>query len=558
MERHTSFASEHRALQHYVGGFGLYDVQLRAIDEGTSGLPAARPVLGSGVLLFPACYPAHDGAGDGDIYRAAAAHALAHLRYSPCRRPAGKFKAMQVAVRSLIEDARAERLLLRDYPGLWTLWRRFHVASGSSADLSFRSLAARLARALHDPGYGDPNYWVNKGRELFEARAGHLDNVVMFDEIGDILASDLGQMRVRFDLQQYCVEPGYRDDNSLLWDFAQETQDTPRDESLTCEAVQLELAPTLAGAAATATPAALAAPEQERRYHYAEWDYRTALERPRWVTVIDMPASGTQSGPADIQPQLTIRTALPDAAAHMLCRSVPLRRQHEGDELDLNAAIESRISQRGRIAPDPRIFRHRGRRRRSLAILLLLDLSESTNDCIGETFTTVLDVEKRASVVVAESIDPGHVRLALHGFASNGRDAVRYVRIKDFDEPFDVSQRQLLMQQRGAWSTRIGAALRHAGSCLATEHVDKKIVLLVTDGEPSDIDVFDRRYLIEDARHAAVALKARDVDTFCMTLDRRADTYVREIFGAWSHLIVDDPTSLPLHVSRVLAKIAAR
>jgi len=544
------------ALQHYLTGFGLPDVALKSRQQHDLNALPARPAISDGALLFPDHYLAVDGAGNGDIFRAAAAHALAHLRYSPRHRPVGTRKPMLVALLSLVEDARVERLMAREYPGLHTLWGRFHVASGSASDLGVASLAARLARALHDPRYIDPNHWVNKGRELFEACADRLDDAAAFGEVGSILANDLGQMRVRFNPQQYRVEPAYRDDNTLLWDFGEEQKDTPPEEMLARESVQLIPDDAEAGVAmhVSAIP-----PDTARRWHYPEWDYRAEVERDNWVTVIDAPLADPGVAVSDAAPQrTTARSIALDTAARLLDRSMRLRRQHEGDELDLNAAIESRISQRGRIAPDPRIFQRSGRRRRSHAILLLLDLSESTNDRIGGTYITVLDVEKRAAAIVAESIDRGHDRIALHGFASNGRNEVRYARIKDFDEPFGDRQQQRLAQQRGALSTRMGAALRHAETCLATERAEKKIILLVTDGEPSDIDVYDRRYLIEDARHAVDALAARDIDTFCLTLDKRADAYVRAIFGARNYLIVDDAVALPLQVARVLAKVSAR
>ncbi len=552
----SAFGAARIALQYYLAGFGLSDVELKARQQDDLNALPARLAISDGVLLFPEHYLAVEGAGNGDIYRAAAAHALAHLRYSPRHQAVGTRKPMLVAVLSLVEDARVERLMARKYPGIHTLWGPFHVASGAAGDLGVASLTARLARALHDPKYVDPNHWVNKGRELFKACADRLDDAAAFVEVGSILANDLGQMRARFNPQQYRVEPAYRDDNTLLWDFGKEEERTRPEEMLARESVQVEPDDAEVG---IAMHVSVIPPDTVRRWHYPEWDYRAEVERDEWVTVIDAPLadSGTTASDAARQRPTARSTAL-DTTARLLDRSMRLRRQHEGDELDLNAAIECRISQRGRIAPDPRIFQRPGRRRRSHAILLLLDLSESTNDRIGGTYTTVLDVEKRAAAIVAESIDRAHDRIALHGFASNGRSDVRYARIKDFDEPFGDRQRQRLAQQRGALSTRMGAALRHAGTCLANERAEKKIILLVTDGEPSDIDVYDRRYLIEDARNVVGVLAARGIDTFCLTLDTRADAYVRAIFGAWNYLVVDDAVALPLQVARALAKVSAR
>jgi nitric oxide reductase activation protein len=167
-------------------------------------------------------------------------------------------------------------------------------------------------------------------------------------------------------------------------------------------------------------------------------------------------------------------------------------------------------------------------------------------------------LEKQAADILAQSLDPGCDRIAVDGFASNGRNEVRYTHIKDFSETYGDEQRRYLFQQRGALSTRMGAALRHAGTCLAAEHAEKKVLLVITDGEPSDIDVVDKAYLVEDARHAVGALTVRGIDTFCLTLDKRADSYVRTIFGSWNFLIVDNAISLPFQITQALERVAAR
>ncbi|GAC1415348.1 MAG: hypothetical protein NVSMB6_17670 [Burkholderiaceae bacterium] len=554
--RGTSLARVGMSLQYFLAGFGLAEMEVKPRKQQTLEALPVRPVIGDRILLFPEHYLALEGGEKGDIYMAATAHAIAHLRYSALHQPANKRKPMLLAVLALIEDARVERLMGQQYPGLYALWGRFHTATGAKNDLTVGSLTARLARAIHEPSYEDPNHWVNKGRELFEQCAGRLHDLNAFNEIGSILANDLGQMRVRFVPQQYRPEPAYRDDNTVLWDFGSESEEAPDDEVLARNAMQ-----TVADEAQASDVIRISAviTSDEQRVHYPEWDQRTEMLRENWVTVIDVPVPGS----VRLQSSLTAERAAGrrlafGSRARLLDRAVRLRRQHEGEELDLDAAIESRINTRGKIMPDPRIFQRPGRRRRHLAVLLLLDLSESTNDRIGGSFTSVLDLEKQAADILAESVDPACDRIAIDGFASNGRSDVRYTHIKDFNEPYGEDQRQYLRKQRGSLSTRMGAALRHAGTRLTAEHAEKKVLLVVTDGEPSDIDVVDRTYLVEDARHAIAALNVRGIDTFCLTLDKRADSYVRTIFGAWNFLIVDNAVSLPFQVGQALEKVAAR
>jgi nitric oxide reductase activation protein len=77
----------------------------------------------------------------------------------------------------------------------------------------------------------------------------------------------------------------------------------------------------------------------------------------------------------------------------------------------------------------------------------------------------------------------------------------------------------------------MGAALRHAGHYLAPRKAAKKILLLLTDGEPADIDVAEPGHLRADARKAVGELATQGITTFCLSLDPKADDYVREIFG---------------------------
>lgn len=552
----TSLASACTSLQYFVAGFGLTEMEIKPRKQQSLEALPARPVVSDQILLLPEHYLALEGAEEGDIYMAATAHAIAHLRHSALHQPANKRKPLLLAVLALIEDARVERLMGQQYPGLYALWGRFHRATGATNDLTVASLTARLARAIHEPSYEDPNHWVNKGRELFEQCADRLHDLSAFTELGSILANDLGQMRVRFVPQLYRSEPAYRDDNTVLWDFGSEGQEAPDDEVLARNAMQTVVDEAQASDVIRISPVMTS---DAQRVHYPEWDQRTEMLRENWVTVIDLPVPRSLRSQNSIAAEHPAGRRLAFASrARLLDRAVRLRRQHEGEELDLDAAIESRISARGRIMPDPRIFQRPGRRRRHLTVLLLLDLSESTNDRIGGSFTSVLDLEKQAADILAESIDPGCDRIAIDGFASNGRSNVHYTHIKDFNEPYGEDQRQYLRKQQGSLSTRMGAALRHAGTHLTAEYGEKKVLLVVTDGEPSDIDVADRTYLVEDARHAVAALQVRGIDTFCLTLDKWAESYVRTIFGAWNFLIVDNAVSLPFQVSQALEKVAAR
>jgi nitric oxide reductase activation protein len=186
-----------------------------------------------------------------------------------------------------------------------------------------------------------------------------------------------------------------------------------------------------------------------------------------------------------------------------------------------------------------------GRNARDLAVLLLIDLSQSTNDFVAAAGTTVLDLAREATALVAHAMDKLGDDFAIHGFDSNGRHEVEYYRFKDFDAPYDEAARARLAGMRGQLSTRMGAALRHAGHFLRARRCAHKLVLLLTDGEPHDIDVHDKQYLVFDTKRAVEDLRRFGVATFCLSLDRNADDYVTRIFGGRNYLVLDHLRRLP-------------
>ncbi len=129
----------------------------------------------------------------------------------------------------------------------------------------------------------------------------------------------------------------------------------------------------------------------------------------------------------------------------------------------------------------------------------MLDTSASTGDRIESADRTVLEVARDASALASLTLEHAGDRCAIHGFCSNGRHEVRYESFKEFDEAPDLHCLARRAGMRSRLSTRFGAGLRHASGVLTAERCEHRLLLLITDGEPHNIDIFDRRYLIEDA-----------------------------------------------------------
>jgi nitric oxide reductase activation protein len=224
---------------------------------------------------------------------------------------------------------------------------------------------------------------------------------------------------------------------------------------------------------------------------------------------------------------------------------VRLRRQEEGDDIDLDAAVKAMIDVRMGRMPDTRINLRHIRKVRDLAVLVLLDLSESTNEPLGDSDKPVIDLAKEATALLSWAIHGIGDPFAIHGFSSDGRHDVQYYRFKDFDQPYDDQAKTRLAGMRGGLSTRMGAALRHAGHFLMKCPQRKKLLLLVSDGEPADIDVRDPQYLRHDTKKAVEELSKVGVMTYCLTLDPHADDYVSRIFGVKGYTIIDHVQRLP-------------
>ncbi|MDE2455059.1 MAG: VWA domain-containing protein, partial [Burkholderiales bacterium] len=231
-----------------------------------------------------------------------------------------------------------------------------------------------------------------------------------------------------------------------------------------------------------------------------------------------------------------------------------LRRQFEGDEIDLDASIEVLVDRRLGLAPEPRLFRRPGREAPQSSLLVLLDLSESANDPVADGGRPVLALEQEAAMRLAQAVRAPGVRVAVHGFNSNTREHVGYQRLLDFGAPFDAGAAGRVSAARARHSTRIGAALRHAADMLADEPSSRHTVLVVTDGAPSDIDVFDPRYLVEDARAAVQEAKRRGVRVHCVTLDPAGERDARRIFGWQGYRVVTNPAALAAHLRHVQAR----
>jgi Mg-chelatase subunit ChlD len=524
---------------------------------------ARRASLIGGVVRLPDHFLGMTGDASDRMYWAATAHAGAHLAFSGPPFPVGKLKPLQIVLVSLIEDARVEQLAMRTMPGLARLWRPYHVAEASGQSAAAQ-LLARLSRALIDPTYRDDHGWIEKGRTLFEAAMPDWHTPDISRRIGGLLGNDIGQMRLQFNPRTHIVEPAYRDDNMGLWDFGDQPGELAEEIEIGAESVRLEQRERDDGkpndrideASPRARPRQTAATEGILVARYPEWDYALGRLRPNWVTVRETePNIATlPPEPMPLGSEMIARRMTAIARGAAIGRRIREKRQNEGEILDLDACIAAAVARRGGLPPDERVFQREKPGPRDLALLLMLDMSQSTNDK-GRDGRSLLAVEKDAASILGAAFEAAGDALAIHAFNSDGRDKVRYVQFKSFSDPMDSIVRRRLSAMISEHSTRLGAALRHAGNHLKQQRAFRHVVVMLTDGEPSDIDVQDSAYLVEDARHAAQTLRRSGADVLAFGLGQGSFQALDRIVGAKFAFRVPRIETLPERMIQLYARL---
>jgi hypothetical protein len=567
----TLFVDVHRRIGMYLRALWGRDFFMRPTAGDFDSRDGFKPFIADFFLHLPDAYDDWQGIAGQDIYRAAAAHCAAHVVATKARIDADHLSALQQVCIGLFEDARVESLAIRRFPRLRELWAQFHTIEVTGRDAGVGDYLRRIARALLDPAYADADPLVVWAREGLAGA--DLASHAMSVELGLALAGEFQKRRLPYSAYRDVSTVPYRDDNRYLWEFEEYSDEQAIAAGLgqeqqvrkyvsVCEMVN-EVEVETAGDDAQEIWVCASElfdddgisynaregkePVAEPR-HYDEFDYHIQLARPAWATVLEKrPKLGEL---AVVDKIIDDNRKLTQRLKHLLDALQPqgvqrIRKLEEGDEVDINAAIRALVDIRLGSQPDPRVMMRSLRKTRDIAVLVLLDLSESTNDTVAGQDFTVLELTRAATVLLGEAIHTVGDTFAVHGFCSDGRHNVFYQRYKDFEQPWSELPKARLAGMEGRFSTRMGAAIRHAGHHLAQVRAQKKLLIVVTDGAPADIDVRDPQYLRFDARKAVEDVGRDGVVPFCLTLDPRADQYVARIFGARNYLILDHVERLP-------------
>ena len=288
---------------------------------------------------------------------------------------------------------------------------------------------------------------------------------------------------------------------------------------------------------------------------YPEWDYRRGAYHPSHcaVTTAIAPEQGESWAP-DATLQRRIRAVRRQFEA-LRSQAVALPARPDGAELDMDAAVRARVDLRACGAGSSNIWIERQNQTRDLAVMMLVDISLSTDSWCGGK--RVLDVEKEALTVFCHGLDSCGDDLAVQSFTSRSRRFVRLESLKAFDEPFGPRVQARIGALRPGYYTRIGAAIRHAGAQLEARPNRHRLLLVLTDGKPNDIDAYEGRYGLEDSRKALAELRAKGIAAFGITIDRKAQDYFPHLFGRGAFAIVHDLGHLAAALPRIYRHLAS-
>lgn len=498
-----------------------------------------------------------------EIYRAAAAHAAAHLVYTKKTFVEDKLSKWQKAVIAVIEDARIEALAARRFPGLKRLWIKQHMAMPTQ-QASANGYLNRLARALLDESYTDDDAWIVQGRGLFNG-VSNLEDQKIAHDIGLTLAHDFLEKNINVKLRSFRMSALYRDDNRYLWERPEADNEEEPPPVAYFKHRGLFYAKESVKDKENKDDTSKRKSRKENRYVisepyiYPEWNYRGQVETPSWVTLLEMSFK-----PGNLQVVENIIAQNTDLITRMkvlldamrLGGMSRIRKIEQGDEVDVNAAILAQIDLRQGVQPDMRVMTRTVRKGRDISVLVLLDLSKSTNEKVRGQSRTVLQLTQEVCVLFADAVNKVGDPFAIHGFCSTTRHYVKYFRFKDFNQSYDDEAKAKLAGMTGQESTRMGAAIRHATHLLGKQPSGKKLLLLITDGEPSDVDVHDRRYLRQDTKRAIEKASRSGIHTYCIGLDAGADQYASGIFGERNYMVVDHVQSLPEKLIHLYAELS--
>ena len=323
--------------------------------------------------------------------------------------------------------------------------------------------------------------------------------------------------------------------------------------------------------------------KEPQTYAYDEWDFRAADYKPRWCIVKEK--SVEEGDPSFYSEALRNYTALSNHIRRQFELIMPenfrkIYRLTDGEDVELNAAIEAWADLRMHVPPDEKIYWQRNRTRRDVAVVFLLDMSASTAEAIDEgrqvvddrdapddpveymvwlrrrreglvrrNYKRIIDLEKESTALLINALEAIGDTYGIYGFSGYGRENVEFYVIKDINESFGDKVKRRIDKITPLHATRMGAAIRHAITKLENQDASTKIMFLISDGRPQDRgysrEGVEKEYAVHDTHMALLEAKRKQITPFCLTVDKAGHDYLKSMCGDMGYEVLGEISALP-------------
>jgi len=291
----------------------------------------------------------------------------------------------------------------------------------------------------------------------------------------------------------------------------------------------------------------VASPADNRTYVYPEWDNNLKTHRKQWCVLREKTIT------ADYSSNFVSET-LHKYRGHMktLRRSFEalrdeykiLKKQPEGENLDIDALVEAISDVRSGMEMTTRVYRKASRVERNIAVVFMVDMSSSTRGWINLA-------QREALVLLTEALRSLDDRYAIYGFSGMTRKRCQLYTIKTFDEVYSEETKARISAIQPQEYTRMGVTIRHLTTLLDTINARTKLLITLSDGKPDDFDSYRGEYGIEDTRMALLEARQKGIHPFCITIDEQARDYLPHMYGDSNYVVVDDVAKMPYRISEV-------
>ncbi len=292
------------------------------------------------------------------------------------------------------------------------------------------------------------------------------------------------------------------------------------------------------------------ASDSQSGYFYDEWDYRRGHYRKNWCVLkeLDMHTGDAQNVAAILDKYCHLIRAIRKSFEALRGENRLLRRQNNGDDIDIDAVVESYVDiVKGDELTD-RLFISSQKHERNLAVVFMVDVSGSTKGWINEA-------ERESLVLLSEALETLGDRYAIYGFSGMTRKRCEVYRIKTFNEPYGQPVKARIAGMKPQDYTRMGVVIRHLTQKLKQIDAKTRMLITISDGKPDDYDGYRGEYGIEDTRQALLEAKYAGIHPFCVTIDTHAHEYLPHMYGHVNYTVVSDIRKLPLKVSDIYRKL---